>query len=116
MVEQKEPKIEMTREALLEAIAELKKPYVDPQEEAERLRRRKQMAAKVKAGAERRKARQNRCSHVRGDNTSAIAWLENSDHVIRGVCQHCNATITPEHPRYAELLRIPDRGAGVVYV
>ena len=84
----------------------------DRQKEAarQRLRAQQKEDARIKAW------REERCQHMRGNNTSAIAWAMQSDNVTRGVCQHCNALFTPEHPRYAELLRIPvGMMDGVIY-
>jgi hypothetical protein len=109
-------KVELSKEALLSMIEELKKPYVDPKIVEQKERERREMREEWERNEELRKQREEACGHLREDNTSAIAWLTNSDGIRRGVCQRCNAVITPNNPRYLDLLRIPTRGQGIVYV
>lgn len=89
-----------------------KDPIKEQQKEAARMRLRQQQ----KEDAQVRKMREDSCIHMREDNTSVIAWMQNSDGVVRGVCQRCNTCFDPSHPRYVELRRIPYRSSSVVYV
>ncbi len=93
------------------AIAEARKPYVDPQVEARKQRERQQRIDDIKMMEEAKQTRVKMCNHLREDGTSAIAWIRNSDRIVRGVCQHCNGLFTPEHEDYVRLLRIPTKGA-----
>lgn len=110
--------IQVTREdlsvILSKVIEEAKKPYVDLDAEARKLRDRKRLQEERTRQEALRKAREESCAHMREDNTSAIAWMQNSDGIWRGVCQRCNALFTPEHPKYVELIRIPTRALHIV--
>lgn len=105
----------VTLDAVKAIIEESKKPYKDPEAEARKERDRRRIREERARQEKLRQEREAACSHMREDNTSAIAWMQNSDQVTRGVCQRCNALITPSHEEYLRLLRVPTRGLGVVY-
>lgn len=111
-----EPKVELSRDQLLELLTEIKKPYVDPKAEAEKEKDRAQMRAQIAENEALREAREANCTHMREDNTSAVAWMQHSDGIWRGVCQRCNGRLYPGHARYAEMIKIPTRGNSIVYV
>jgi hypothetical protein len=88
-----------------------KDPIKEHQKEAARLR----LRAQQKEDAVIRKMREDSCIHMREDNTSVIAWMQNSDGIVRGVCQRCNTCFDPSHANYVNLRRIPYRSSSVVY-
>jgi hypothetical protein len=100
-------------------IEEMRKPYVDPDVVArnERARQRlREQRAEDEANVE---ARWNQCSHMREDNTSRVAWIENfhraiSRYVIEGFCQQCNKPFRPGVAGYEAMLRIPVGKNGIV--
>jgi hypothetical protein len=102
--------------ALGKAIAEgLKEAKRDPELEARKARDRQRIREERGRQEANQRAIQDNCPHLREDNTSAVAWMRNSDDITRGVCQRCNALFTPEHPEYLRLIRIPTRAAGVIF-
>jgi hypothetical protein len=107
--------VQMDQSTLLRMIEEMKKPYVDPDQAARKQRDRERLRAERERQESLRQAAQDACPHMREDNTSAIAWMTNSDGITRGVCQRCNALFTPEHPRYMQLIRIPVRSGNVIF-
>jgi len=54
------------------------------------------------------------CGHMREDNTSRMAWMNNSDGVRRGVCQLCGMQCAPDHPEYNQLIRVPTRAPHII--
>lgn len=88
-----------------------KDPLAEARKEAGRIRLREEQERQKEV----KRMREAACSHLREDNTSAVAWMKNSDDVTRGVCQRCNTDFAPGHPKYNELMRIPTRAAGIIY-
>ena len=111
--ESNEPQLSLTKDdlsyLLSKVIEESKKPYVDANVEAQKVRNRERIRGERAEQEANRAAREAACAHMREDNTSAVAWMQNSDNIWRGVCQRCNALFTPSHPDYAALIRIPTR-------
>lgn len=101
---------------MIAILQEIKKPYVDPVVEANKLKQREQMRRTVQEGEEDKRIRQANCSHMRDDNTSRIAWYTFSDGVERGFCQLCNKKYDAVENRtdYIAARRVPTRSAGVV--
>lgn len=104
------------QEALVAAMAEQKKPYVDPNieanREASRLRR-LQLEAETKAYKDNA---QGNCNHKNPDDQakSAIFWMPFKGNGLngqpKGVCNYCDAVFEPstdpdKHRIYNELLR-----------
>lgn len=114
VVSQPAQPVQMDTATLLKMIEELKKPYVDPKIVEAKERQRLALREERKRSEENRKAREAACSHLREDNTSRIAWMQNSDLVTRGVCQSCNALFQPGHPDYMRLIKIPVGRAGII--
>jgi len=95
---------------LVEILKEARKPYVDEQAEALKAKRREQLREANRQHIADQKLQQEYCSHLREDNTSAMAWMNSyPDKQFRGVCQRCNLLVEPEHPKYRQLLAIPTR-------
>jgi len=96
---------------LSRVLEEAKKPYVDPELAAKVLRARERVRQANADMIAAEKVTQANCGHLREDNTSAIAWMLNSDEVWRGVCMHCRKLYTPEDTDYARVIKIPTRTA-----
>lgn len=107
--EAESPTLALTPEQLKDLLVEMRKPVVDEaaelRKETQRERLRGSVARKRKQDAD----RIGGCAHLREDNTSAIAWMRNSDQVIRGVCQRCFGEFAPGHNDYPRLRAIPTR-------
>lgn len=99
---------------LIEFAKELKKPYIDPSLVAKRERDSQRMRQQVAENRRVKAAKEASCSHRREDNTSAIAWMTNSDMATRGVCQRCNRLVQPDDADYMILIAVPDRAIGMV--
>jgi hypothetical protein len=110
----------MLKEMLSALVAEMKKPFIDPEIVA------RNEAAKVRIRAQRlesekdQKAIEDACTHRRDDLTSAVAWQEQFHRARRlyitdGFCQHCNKHFAPGVEGYSEMLKIPTGKVGVIY-
>ena len=124
--DEKETPVVLTMSALKEMmsalIAEMKKPYIDPDLVARNL------AAKLRLRAQREESErdlaaiQDACPHMRDDNTSAIAWANNFHrarklYVTEGPCQRCNKFFHPwmkSNAEYIHWLKVPVGKAGVI--
>lgn len=105
---------EQLKELLATVVAEGKKPYVDEVEEARKEKNRLRLRqSQAEIDAKKKWLREN-CTHLREDNTSAIAWMQNTDTKIRGFCMHCNTKFEPGDHDYERLLRIPTRSTGII--
>lgn len=104
--------ISLTPDALRTLVEEIKKPYVDREAEARKTADRDRLRRDERDRLAAIAAAQEACPHVREDNSSAIAWYPFSSpagSTVMGVCQRCNLTLKPGHPRYEALMRIPTR-------
>lgn len=121
--DEKETPVVITLSALKDMmsalVAEMKKPFVDPDIVARNL------AAKMRLRAQREESErdlaaiQDSCPHMRDDNTSAVAWHEQfwrarKLYIREGFCQRCNKHFFPGLPGYVEMLRVPTGKAGVI--
>ena len=122
--DEKETPITLTLSALKEMmsalVAEMKKPHVDPDIVARNLASKLRMREQREESQRDLDAIQNQCSHMREDNTSRIAWIENfvrarNLYVREGFCQLCNKHYHPGVEGYAEILRIPTGKVGLIY-
>lgn len=95
-------------------VQEMKKPYVDEDVVARKLRDKERLQNERRIAVANIEAAQDACTHLRDDNTSRIAWIDNSDGIRRGVCQACNVTLAPGHHAYERMRRIPTRMAGII--
>ncbi len=94
-------------EALQQILAEIRRPREAQDAKQKRLKElRVQIAEEQRALRAAKAERQKRCSHLRPDKTSCIAWMMNSDGITRGVCMHCDRLITPDDPDYKALRAI----------
>ncbi len=107
--------IPLTSDVLKTILEEVKKPYIDPELVARKERDRLRMRDEQKKAIAHKQKVADACGHIREDNTSAIAWMQNSDFVTRGVCQRCNTLFQPGHKDYIRLLKIPVGRQGVIY-
>jgi|SRR3990167_1978181 len=106
--------IPLTFQQLKDLLAEARKPHIDPAEEAKKLSQRDRVHTSELRRRAAEKRRWEACVHLREDNTSCIAWMRNSDGIVRGVCQRCQCPFVPTHPDYERLIRIPT-GASVSF-
>lgn len=110
----------LTRDALADllrqVLEEAKKPYIDPDVESRKARDRERLRCEREIAEKARRDYQARCTHLREDGSSAVAWATQSDGITRGVCQHCNRLFVPEDPDYAQVIRIPVRSAHPLFV
>ena len=98
MSEVQESVLESLLKQLVEAVAKPGK------ERGERLARMKRELHAEQTEVRRHRAEvQARCTHMRRDNTSVIAWAMQSDGIERGVCMHCNRLIVPTDKDYLAL-------------
>lgn len=112
--------VTLTQAQLIELMREIKKPYVDDQIEARKERAKARLRSERETAELNRIALENSCSHMRGDNTSRIAW---NDYFIaakqiyqrEGYCQHCNKHFKPGVDQYNQYVRIPTGRDGIVY-
>ncbi len=104
------------KELLKTVLEEARKPVVDEQAQKRKEMHRQRLRNQMVVNEHMRALREARCSHMRQDNTSRIAWMQNSDGVVRGTCQYCHAIFEPGHKDYDELIRRPTYGTGVVYI
>lgn len=107
--------IALTPQVLKEILAEVKRPYIDEEAIARKERDRLRLRREQKRAVDYKKKIAEACGHIREDNTSAIAWMQNSDLVTRGVCQRCNSLFQPGNKDYIRLIKIPVGRQGVVY-
>ncbi len=84
------------KELAAELVTEFKRDEVKERIAAQKARFREDQRARVAAANAAKEAAQQNCPHLRCDNTSCVAWMQNSDGVVRGVCQHCNKLFSPE--------------------
>ncbi len=98
-------------DVLTKVVEIAKKPYVDPEQEALKATKRLKMREKQKKKEENQKAKESNCAHLRQDGSSGIAWMQNSDFIVRGFCPYCQTDFDPTHPQYSALRMIPTRAA-----
>lgn len=112
--------VTLTQAQLIELMREIKKPYVDEQIEARKERAKSRLREEREQSELNRVARENGCSHMRGDNTSRIAWndyfIAAKNHWQReGYCQACNKHFKPGVDQFEQYVRIPTGRDGVIY-
>jgi len=88
----------------------------DPMEAQKKEAMRDRLRGEQARSKEAMRLREEGCSHLREDNTSAIAWMATSDGRVPGTCQHCGTVFHDTHPRYSELRRIPTHRGSVQYL
>ncbi len=85
------------RAIALELIQAFRQPSEEQQRRASALSKGQALVhEQIRVAKIEREQTQKACPHLRDDNTSAIAWMQNSDLVFRGVCQRCNKLFSPE--------------------
>ncbi len=120
MAQTQEPTVQITQSALADllktAIEEAKKPFNDPELQRRKERDRARIRKERELAEANIKAVQDACTHLRTDNTSCVAWMQNSDGIVRGVCQHCNKLFVPEMgDEYVRMRRVPTMSPGVIF-
>lgn len=100
-------------------IEEMRKPHIDQEVVARNERARQRLRDQRRDSEAAIEAVWNSCSHMREDNTSRVAWIENfhraiGRYVIEGFCQACNKPFRPGVVGYEAMLKIPVGKAGIV--
>ena len=84
---------------------------VDPDAARRKAAAKARLIAEQQVQREQKEWRSRACSHCREDGSSAMAWQTTSDGLVNGCCQRCNSEFGQNHPRFAELYRIPTKVA-----
>ncbi len=97
------------REALLEAIKELKKPTPEQQEQIDqqkmiRERKKQLMILLAKAEEKGKRVRRERCSHTKPNGKVAIGGQIHADGLVHPLCVKCQTEFQPFKPT-AEMMR-----------
>lgn len=100
-------------------IEEMRKPYVDQDVVARNERARDRLRTQREESEKQVEAAWRSCSHMRGDNTSRVAWIENfhaaiGKYIIEGFCQACGCPFKPGRPGYEQMLKVPTGKTGIV--
>lgn len=106
------PMLPMSADAIRVLVEEMRKPYVDREAEARKAAARARLQQDEKERMEALAVMQEACAHVREDSSSAVAWypFQNTRGTVTiGVCQRCNLTLRPSHPKYLDMLKVPTR-------
>lgn len=105
--------------AVSTAIAETRKPTEEQVAIKERKERERERLRRQRAESEETtRLRQSRCSHMRANNTSVVAWYTFDDGYTRGVCQRCDKRFNPykedgsPDPDYAQMIQKPTMSDG----
>jgi hypothetical protein len=118
--------VSMTEAQFLMLVQELRKPTVNPQLEARRKRTREHNRALMKDSSKMLQSRFLGCNHMQFPGSvmtgcSVIAWGTQSDHKMRGICQHCGTIFSPVRSEcasqeifeaYPMLVRMPTHPGG----
>jgi len=110
--------LELTK-IISEAVEAAKKPYLDPIIEQRKIKARETMRLQREESLADEAATQNACPHVRDDNTSTIAWINNYHRSLKeyhreGFCQRCGKPFKPGDINYAHFASIPTGRGGIV--
>ena len=104
----------MTPDQLESLVKAARSPVVDEAALRSKEESRQRMRDRIAQKRRNDEARYAACAHLREDNTSRMAWMNNSDGVRRGVCQLCGMECAPSHPEYDRLIRVPTRAPHIV--
>ena len=85
--------------------------YKDPEIVANKARMRQSMQQQQKDNLRNKEYRESSCNHLRENNSSRVAWIDNyvaaTGRVVReGFCMVCEKHFHPDKPGYAEMVRI----------
>jgi hypothetical protein len=112
--------LELIKTLIAEVTKENKKPYVDEDVVAKKLAARTRLRAEQAEMVRNIEAMQAACSHLREDNTSAVAWAENFHrakgfYIKEGPCQRCSKNFHPGVEGYEDIIRISTGKMGVIF-
>ena len=109
----------LTIEQLQALIETMRKPYVDPEVTARNERARQRLRDQREEAEANKRLIEDSCSHMREDNTSRIAWIENFHrarglYIKEGFCQACNKHYRPGVAGYEHIINVPVGKSGLV--
>jgi hypothetical protein len=111
--------LELIKTLIAEVVKENRKPYVDEELEARKLKARTRLREERAEAQRNIDATQTACMHRREDGTSTVAWAENF-HKARGLwikegpCQRCDKNFKPGVSGYEEMLMVPQGKMGII--
>ena len=91
--------------AVAAAVAEAKKPYLDPKKVAQDAADRQRMHEQEEQTRANREAAIADCTHQREDGSYNLNGQYNCLHQMALICGNCGGTFTPGHPQYKDLVK-----------